>query len=59
MLMQWFYVQNQKYSIDFDEQEVTKIERFIFLNTIKLLYIQDEIQRDSILIDEDFHNSKM
>jgi hypothetical protein len=57
--MQWFYVQNQKYSIDFDEQEVTKIERFIFLNTIKLLYIQDEIQRDSILIDEDFHNSKM
>jgi hypothetical protein len=59
MLMQWFYVQNQKYSIDFDEQEVTKIERFIFLNTIKLLYIQDEIQRDSILIDEDFRNSKM
>jgi hypothetical protein len=59
MLIQWFYVQNQKYSIDFDEQEVTKIERFIFSNTIKLLYIQDEIQRDSILIDEDFRNSKM
>jgi len=42
MLIQLFYVQNQRYLIDFDE-----------------LIKEDEIQLDSILIDEEFHNQQM
>ncbi len=55
MLSRLFDVQNQKYLIDFDEQ-VEAIIKYLLPNTKEYCNIQDEIQSDSILIDEEFHN---